>query len=284
MAGVRGRSASLSPALPISNQAYLRLPTYPSRPQARPLSRDFLDGSPFRPYHWWMEDGGRAQGHGGLASLLAARAGRAPPEGALFSRTVGCNSAGGRKQAAGLTQVSLRHARLHQASAEPAPVVGGVARPRSHPGGCTCERSGAGMLGTDPLSFVRGRRWGRCGPRGRAGTGREGAAGAAVEFWSVSLLCWARRAFEAAALFFLLLPRKKNSPARLGYSILWTQKCVARVLFCLAALFSLCLPPSFLCFKMWVGEHGMRVWRFLMCPIAVGLSQSRGGGGTQLKP
>lgn len=32
-----------------------------------------------------------------------------------------------------------------------------------------------GMLGTEPLSFVRGRRWAQCGPRGRAGTGREGA-------------------------------------------------------------------------------------------------------------
>lgn len=128
------------------------------------------------------------------------------------------------KEAAGLTQVSLRHARLHQASAQPGPGVGGVTRPRTHPGGCTCERSGAGMLGTEPLSFVRGRRWGRCGPRGRAGTGREGAAGAIVELWSLSVPCWARRTFEAAALFSFLLHRKKNSPARFGYSILWTQK------------------------------------------------------------
>lgn len=116
--------ASPPPAL-FSNQAYLRLPTYPSQPQALPPFRDFLDGARLRPCHWWVEGGGRAQKHGGLASLLAARVGRAPPEGALFSRTVGCNSCPG-KEAAGLAQVSPRHARLHQASSEPGRVVGGV--------------------------------------------------------------------------------------------------------------------------------------------------------------
>lgn len=94
-----------------------------------------------------------------------------------------------------------------------------------------------GMLGAEPLSFVRGRRWGPYGPRGRAGTGREGAAGASVEFWSLSLHCWARRTFETVAFFSFLLHKKKNSPARLGYSVRWSQKCEAKVLFCLAGFF-----------------------------------------------
>lgn len=170
--------------------------------------------------------------------MLAARAGRAPPEGALFSRTVGCNSCPG-KEAAGLAQVSLRHARLHQASSEPGRVVGGVTT-------SSLARSLApmrvqrravircGMLGAEPLSFVRGRRWGPDGPRGRAGTGREGAARASVEFWSLSWHCWARRTFETVAFFFFLLSQEEKLPCSVrllhtlesevrgqGFSLFW---------------------------------------------------------------
>lgn len=88
----------------------------------------------------------------------------------------------------------------------------------------TCERSDARMLLCErPAPGTR-----LDGPR-RSCWGRRGV-------WSLSSPFWARRTFEAAALLSFLLHGKKKSPARFGYFILWTQKCEARVLFCLAVL------------------------------------------------
>lgn len=55
----------------------------------------------------------------------------------------------------------------------------------------------------------------------------------------MSLHCWARRTFKTVAFFSFLLYKKKNSPARLGYSVRWSQKYEARVLFCLLNFFPL---------------------------------------------
>lgn len=108
----------------------------------------------------------------------------------------------GRELAAGPAQVSVRHARLRRAGS---------------------GWGHAGALGSARVrgcSFVRGRRPSR----------RRGGCGV----WSLSSPSWARRTLGAAALLFFLLRGKKKSLARFGYSILWTQKCEARVLFCLA--------------------------------------------------
>lgn len=69
----------------------------------------------------------------------------------------------------------------------------------------------------------------------------------------MSLHCWARRTFKTVAFFSFLLYKKKNSPAWLGYSIRWSQKYEARVLFCLAGFF---FPLSSLIFNVLVNVIG----------------------------
>lgn len=198
-AGVRGRCRQ--PAGHLYFQSGKSAEAYAAFSAPGPPSRWRLPGRrpvPALP----LVSGGRWAGpRGGLASLPAARAGRAPPEGALFSRTAARDSAGEGSWLRETAQVSLRHARLRRAGS---------------------GWGHAGALGSARVrgcSFVRGRRPSR----------RRGGRGV----WSLSSPSWARRTLGAAALLFLLRGKKK-SPARFGYSILWTQKCEARVLFCLA--------------------------------------------------
>lgn len=184
VAGVRGRSCQPGP-FSISNQAYLRLPTYPSQPQDLPTIQRLPGWRPVPALP--LVGGGRWAGPGAWrTSKLACGegwpcfAGRRlvlPDGGLQLLPGEGSRRSGSGKPAARAAPPSLGGARAGSGWGN----TSSLAPMRAQVRVVRC-----GMLGTEALSFVRGRRWGRCGPRGRARTGRQGAAGATVEFWSLS--------------------------------------------------------------------------------------------------